>query len=194
MANAPHSNRPLPGWLALAIMIGTAALAIYWDHTYSGPYRWLAELQLKWFGQYEKTITFLLAIMILLAPFGALLGAYKLVTRGRRRAVAATLGQAADTSTPPPPQPSTWASQRDVLDRYFVPIGITLFGAVLLFLGVQKWHVARNAGEMIHAEARDFETGSLPGPWVKVTGQPLLEQVLSTDSSRANAKHYIPLV
>ena len=84
MADAPHSNRPLPGWLALAIMIGTAVLAIYWDHTYSGPYRWLAELQLRWLGQYWKTMTFLLAVMILLAPFGALLGVYKLVTRGRR--------------------------------------------------------------------------------------------------------------
>ena len=174
-------------------MIGTVALAIYWDHTYSGPYRWLAELQLRWIGQYEKTITFLLAVMILLAPFGALFGVYRLVTRGRKGTAPTTPEQPASPTLPP--QPPTPSSPRlDVFNRYFMPICIALFGTVMLFLGVQKWHLARNAGEIIHAEARDFEAGNLPGPWVKVTGQPLIEQVLTTDSSQSSQKHYIPLV
>ena len=61
-------NRLLGG----ALMVGVMALTFYFMITYTGPFQWLAELQLKWWGSYEETITFLLTFILTALPAGAL--------------------------------------------------------------------------------------------------------------------------
>jgi hypothetical protein len=49
-----------------------AAYAGYAWYSYSGPFKWLAELQLKWFGEYEIQLTFLLTLVLMILPAGLL--------------------------------------------------------------------------------------------------------------------------
>src|SRR5579864_539006 len=65
----------------IAVAVGMLGASFYWMFTYSGPYRYLAELQLKWFHQYVPKLT-LLAIM---AGLLALLALAKAVLRGAER-------------------------------------------------------------------------------------------------------------
>ena len=53
--------RAFPSLLILAVLA-------YWWYTYSGPYRWLAELQLHFFGSFDIVITLLATVALLLAP------------------------------------------------------------------------------------------------------------------------------
>jgi hypothetical protein len=48
--------------LETVIALGSVALAFYWMWTYSGLFRWLAELQLGWFGMYETKVTLVLSM------------------------------------------------------------------------------------------------------------------------------------
>ena len=50
------------------LMCICGALAGYWWWSYSGPFRWIAERQLQWFGSYEESITFVLTAAIAFAP------------------------------------------------------------------------------------------------------------------------------
>src|SRR5258708_38824586 len=75
----------------LVLALGAASLGItfYWMLTYSGPYRSLAELQLKWIGSYERNLTFLLVLSGLILGLFGTATTIKLLFRGAERPVAA---------------------------------------------------------------------------------------------------------
>src|SRR5881392_3763159 len=60
----PQGLTPI-GWAGLIAMMG---LTFYFMFTYTGPFEWLAELQLKWFGWYSEKLTFVGTMFILLVP------------------------------------------------------------------------------------------------------------------------------
>jgi hypothetical protein len=74
------------------VPVGLAILGVcfYWDFTYSGPYRYLAEWQLKWFGFYSPKLTMLLIFSGLLVGLLAIASAIKLVFRGAERPISET--------------------------------------------------------------------------------------------------------
>ena len=80
----PVKNQNNKAGLTLAAAM--VALTLYWTFTYSGPYRYLAELQLKWFGVYYSEAT---AIVIILGLLGIALG-IKFLFRGAERLVPGT--------------------------------------------------------------------------------------------------------
>lgn len=65
----PSSRSPtgntVVGTLPSLIILG---LGLYWWYTFSGPYRWLADLQISIFGSYGVFITGILACLLLLFP------------------------------------------------------------------------------------------------------------------------------
>lgn len=139
---APKNSRLAA--IAVAVMVG---FTLYWAFTYSGPYRYLAELQIKWFGYYVPKLT---AIVIIL---GVLLiaGAIKVVLRGAERPVpgpANAPDEGSSVKTAAVPQP--WL--RYV--RYCAPLIIVGFGGWMYFNGTQ-------AGSLQQLKAADFESGRL---------------------------------
>jgi hypothetical protein len=68
--------------------------ALYAWYSYSGPFKWLAELQLRWLGQYEIQLTFLFTLVVLVLPAG-LLGP-KAFKRWYWRGLAETLNPVVD--------------------------------------------------------------------------------------------------
>jgi hypothetical protein len=57
-----NTNKP-PDKMAIAVSIVGLCLAFYWMFTYSGPYRYLAEWQQKWFGWYVPKLTLLVIVL-----------------------------------------------------------------------------------------------------------------------------------
>ena len=136
------------GKVATVFGLASVALTLYWAFTYSGPYRYLAELQLKWFGVYYQEIT---AIVIILGFLG-IAAAIKLVFRGAERpvpgapAAIAASPAAAATNTPQ----GAWVQYL----RYaslLVPFG----------LGAWAYYNGTHAGSLQQLDAVDFESGKL---------------------------------
>ena len=130
--------------VAVAAMVG---ITLYWTFTYSGPYRYLAELQVRWFGYYVPKLTAMVIILGLLLIGGAI----KLVLRGAERPVpgpanvpvaAAPINNAA--------VPQTWLQYV----RCAAPLIVVGIGGWMYFNGTQ-------AGRLQQLTAVDFESGKL---------------------------------
>ena len=139
---APRNSRLAA--IVVAVMVG---ITLYWTFTYSGPYRYLAELQIKWFGYYVPKLT---AIVIILG-FLLIAGAIKVVLRGAERTVpgpANAPDEGSNVKAAAVPQP--WL--RYV--RYCAPLIVVGFGGWMYFNGTQ-------AGSLQQLTAADFESGRL---------------------------------
>lgn len=142
-----NAETPKNTKLAAAAMIPLAGITLYWAFTYSGPYRYLAELQLKWMGSYAPELT----IIVILLGFLLIAAAIKVALKGAERPVP---GPANASMAPVPaknvPIPQPWL--RYV--RYAVPLIVAGFGAWMYFNGTQ-------AGSLQQLTALDFESGKL---------------------------------
>jgi len=148
-------------WFAL---LGLAILGIplYWGFTYSGPYRYLAELELKCFGFYEAKLTAFLVMLGLLFGLLGIAVIVKLLFRGAERPASETqpspLGRPtmapAATPTPAVRVVEGWlrACQRAAL--YAAPLLVFGVGAYFYYAGTQE-------GDLQQLNAVDFETGKV---------------------------------
>lgn len=130
--------------LAVAAMVG---VTLYWTFTYSGPYRYLAELQLKWMGSYVPKLT----AMVIILSFLLIVGVIKVVFRGAERPVPGPAN--APVAVVPANNaavPQGWL--RYV--RYTAPLIVVGFGGWMYFNGTQ-------AGNLQQLTAVDFESGKL---------------------------------
>ena len=130
--------------VAVAAMVG---LTLYWTFTYSGPYRYLAELQLKWLGSYVPKLT----AMVIILGFLLIAGAIKVVLRGAERPVPGPANApvaAVPASNAAVPQ--SWLQYV----RYTAPLIVVGFGGWMYFNGTQ-------AGNLQQLAAVDFESGKL---------------------------------
>ena len=57
--------------LAVVGVFALLGLSFYFMFTYTGPFQWLAELQLKWMDSYSEKLTLILTMVVLLVPAGA---------------------------------------------------------------------------------------------------------------------------
>src|SRR5215469_3194365 len=117
-------------FVTAAVMV-MAGITLYWAFTYSGPYRYLAELQIKWFGSYVPKLT---AIAIILGFLG-LAGAIKLILRGAERPVP-DLPQATAKVVPSAPRtqvPQPWFQYI----RFIAPLVVVGFGGWAYLNGTQ---------------------------------------------------------
>lgn len=138
----PKNNK-----VAAVAVVASVGITLYWAFTYSGPYRYLAELQLKWMGYYVPKLT----VMVIILGFLAIAGLIKLVLRGAERPVPGPAN--APAATVPANNaavPQTW--QQYV--RYTAPLVVVGFGGWMYFNGTQ-------AGSLQQLTAVDFESGKL---------------------------------
>lgn len=147
----------------LVLVLGAASVGItfYWMFTYSGPYRTLAELQLKWIGSYERNLTCLLVLSGLILGLLGTATTIKLLFRGAERPVPgmptapnATPGIAPAAIPAPAFQVAQW--QRNV--RYAVLYAAPL---VLLGMGAYTYYNGTHAGSLRQLSAADFQSGKL---------------------------------
>jgi hypothetical protein len=147
-------------WIGLA---GLAILGItfYWMFTYTGPYRYLAEWQLKWIGSYDRNVTCLLVLSGLI--FGSLFGLLGLVVttkflfHGAEGLVPAM--PIAPVAIPDPAIPALqmvdrW--RRNVLYGALYGIPIVLFG-----IGAYVYYNGTHEGNLRQLTAADFQSGKL---------------------------------
>jgi hypothetical protein len=149
----------------LALVLGAASLGItfYWMFTYSGPYRTLAELQLKWIGSYEPKLTFLLVLSGLILGLLGTATTIKLLFRGAERpvpgmptALMATPG-IAPAAIPAPAIQVVARWQQNVRYAVLYAAPLVLFG-----LGAYTFYNGTHAGTLRQLSAADFQGGKLP--------------------------------
>lgn len=130
--------------VAVAAMVG---ITLYWTFTYSGPYRYLAELQVKWLGYYVPKLT----AMVIILGFLSIAGAIKVVLRGAERPVPGPAN--APVAAVPANNaavPQAWLQYV----RYAAPLIVVGFGGWMYFNGTQ-------AGNLQQLTAVDFQSGKV---------------------------------
>lgn len=144
--------------LALWSTFALGGLSFYWCITYTGPFRYLAELQLKWFGSYSPKLT-LMVVMLGLIGIAALI---KRLFQQPELPVARPLSG-----------PSTPANTPNIVNTMnAAPAGFpwqqyTWLIAPLVFLGVGTWAYLNGiqAGDLRQLTASDFQNG---GPSARI--------------------------
>ncbi len=128
--------------VAVAAMVG---ITLYWTFTYSGPYRYLAELQLKWMGYYVPKLT----AMVIILGFLAIAGVIKVILRGAERPVPGPAnGPVAAVPVTNTAVPQPWLQYV----RYAAPLIVVGIGGWMYFNGTQ-------AGGLQQLTAVDFGSG-----------------------------------
>src|SRR5438045_1508832 len=77
---AKPTHSPMDKELSRPALVGTIALialSFYFMFTYSGPFQWLTELQLRRMNSYNEKLTLILTMFALILPAGAI---WKIVT------------------------------------------------------------------------------------------------------------------
>jgi hypothetical protein len=140
----PANKKNNKAGMALAlVMVG---VTLYWCFTYSGPYRYLAELQLKWFRVYYPELT---GMIIILGLLGVVL-AIKLLFRGAERAVPGAPTAAANFSA------TNTAVQEPWLRYVRYAFLLVPFG-----LGGWMYYNGTHTGGLQQLNAADFQSGQL---------------------------------
>ncbi len=129
--------------VAVAAMVG---ITLYWTFTYSGPYRYLAELQLKWMGYYVPKLT----AMVIILGFLAIAGVIKVILRGAEMPVPGANGPVAAVPVTNKAVPQPWLQYV----RYAAPLIVVGIGGWMYFNGTQ-------AGGLQQLTAIDFGSGKL---------------------------------
>jgi hypothetical protein len=185
--HTPSLLRKLVGG-AMLLLVG--CLSVFFAWTYSGPYRWLAELQLRWMGSYEVQLTFIFSLVLTGAPFVLVMVIWN-------KAARAAIGSAdgGETAQPAPSQPASDVAVRQFIGRY--GFALTLGAVALAFAGMSAydfWRVA-GASRMIEFSVGQLEQGgSAPGLWLALRGRKLLDEAQRIEDSYSSIKDYIPVV
>jgi hypothetical protein len=141
-------------WPEAVALVAWMAASLYWTITYTGPYRWLSEWQMRHFGHYLQIVSMGVP---LLAGWGA--------TALAMRALLPARLHAGDAQ----------ASTRELVERFSGMLGAKAGAAAifLLFAGLAL-HVRNEAagyGPLHRVRAEEMASASAPH-WVEVTGWP----------------------
>src|SRR6266566_8783614 len=150
---APAKNQGLTpiGWAGLIAML---ALTFYFMFTYTGPFKWLAELQLKWIGSYSEKLTFIVTMFVVLIPLAI---AWKFVLVAVKRLGP---GSAATSSEMGAPVDATAAAKPKIEAGFG---GFLVFlGVIVLGIGAFMYYRGATAGELMRVSAKELEEGRKP--------------------------------
>jgi hypothetical protein len=174
------SPRPSPiRWLNVLILLIGLAGTPYFAWTYSGPYRWLAELQMWLLGSFQVVLTFALTFILLVVP------AAKVLRRWGPR------------PTAPAEEPVAVAgsdSSTRATGPFLIWVQVITAGAVFTFLAIRDHKPVQPGATPTRVSCAELEANGPPeSGWLEVEGIPLLD-------ARVEAQHnygeyvYVPLV
>src|SRR6266851_4556326 len=180
--------------LLLALGVASLGITFYWMFTYSGPYRTLAELQLKWIGSYERNLTFLLVLSGLILGLLGTATTIKLLFRGAERPVpgmptapVATPG-IAPAAIPVPAIQVVAQWQRNVRYAVLCAAPLVLFG-----MGAYSYYNGTHAGSLRQLSAADFQSGKLQSHIVYADVRGIADKRLEGDVKFAFEKNGTPM-
>jgi hypothetical protein len=153
-----------------------AVPTVYWAATYSGPYRWIAEMQLRWMGMYEGGITFVLALFLVLVP---LLGVRFLV---KKLAFSKQREEGAD--------PGWWQQ----VSKYFADLMLVLIGVIFVGVGAFLYFRVMGEAQATAVDVADLEGGKRAGKlWLEVSGRLLFDDAGAVEKNHVTT-YYAPVV
>ena len=184
MAGVKNTGRKLrpEGFVLLALGGGLTA---YWGWTYTGIYRWIAELQLRMMHEYEVQITFILTLFIVLGPLFFVSEVIRRFNLARKGQDAGNFG--ATTTADDRPSPLMMALTTGGI------IGVVGLGFAAV--GGYQYHQGMTAGNIAHVDVSAYESGHAPAAlYVSVTGQSIRDATEGLKDDNTGTKYYIPLV
>lgn len=168
---------PLP--IQSGIGVPLFALAAFWWYTYSGPYRWLADWQIREQGTFYPTYTFVAVFLIplVLAAILIQVGCWLAGVRFDAEKTEASIEQW-----------KTWHQ-----DRQYRIMALAV-GSVVLALGGYSLYVGTNAGPRTSLSVAALENGSMPpSRWLALSGTLRKEDQVSW-KVKNKVEIYVPLV
>jgi hypothetical protein len=170
---------PIP--LQFAISIPPLVLTAWWWFTYSGPYRWLAEWQIRKWGMFYQAMTFLVVagvpvvLAALLIHLGCWLTGFHFDPQRTQESAERW---------------RTWHAER----RY--RIGLLCVGLVVVVLGGHGYYVGKTAGALSRMNVAELEKDLPPSSgWLELRGNLLHDRAAHwkiEDKNRTEV--YVPLV
>lgn len=177
----------------LSLLLPPALLACYWSFTYTGLYRWLAEIQIEWLGGYMPAVTFVytmlltqfLGIMALGVLALAMLALDVILVRcfGFSLTPLRKTSSRAESSVDHQ-ETTSMLSYMQALGPAIVLIGVGLFICV----------PALTVGEITNIDVAAIESGAKPKSRNVVLHGRLLLDVARSHGESANAHVFAPLV
>ena len=156
--------------------VGLVAV-IYWACSYTGPYRWLAELSLRAFGSYSPKLVFLSTLLTFLLPSVVL----RRLDNARSPAAAAKYARFV-------------ATQNALQTRIQGGLILVMVGAILLFINGRDLLAANAGTTLIRTSCASIEAGTRPAStWLSIQGTTLPDAAVTTRESYHNHR-YVPLV
>lgn len=144
-----NSNKPTSKTALVTTLVGLG-FAFYWMFTYSGPYRYLSELQIKLFGWYAPKITMLLIVM----GFVGIGAVVKLVFQGAERPAPTMPQSAAAPGAALGTAPASPARINLLLASPYARVWVVL---IPIAMGAYFYFNATRAGALQQLQAADFE-------------------------------------
>lgn len=177
--NQSSARTSLIRWANGAVLLIALVAAAYFAWSYSGPYRWLAELQMRLWGSFQAVLTFLLTLILLFAPPLKVLQRWG--PRPTHSAEEPVAVAAADSTTQP-------------TGSFLVWLQVLIAGAVLAFLGIRDRQTLQPGATASRVSCAELEANGPPeSGWLEVDGIPLRD-------AKVEAQHnygeyvYVPLV
>jgi hypothetical protein len=197
---AVNANQPKDK-LAVGVSVVGVGLALYWMFTYSGPYRYLAEWQQKWFGWYVPKLTVLVIVM----GFVGIAAVVKVMFRGAEQP-APTLPQGSASTVSGigiALRPNSGAGNGWLVSPY----ARLWFLVIPLVMGGYFYFNAAQAGELQQLSVQDFDGGQVKSRilYAEVRGRlsrkymmkdtymyiPMLEPVVSGTPASSRPAHVL---
>ena len=182
--NVPPAAPKPQAAAAVAAIFGLVALSFYFMFTYTGPFQWLAELQLKWLEMYSEKLTLILTMLVLMLPAIAILQLLKVSVKtlglgsGSNSASTAVVGAS-----------GTKAPQRAIPQWVVFPF----LGLISLAIGGYMYWRGASAGPLTEVSLKDLEDGKKPtSSYLSLEGVPLWKATVSFGET--SKKCYVPLV
>jgi hypothetical protein len=164
----------------MLVVFGVELLWVFYGaFTYSGIYRWLAELSLSVFGSYEVRITFLLALVLLLVPTRILF--VRFFPSADAQVSSEELARKTEQANGRLARVQRWGT-------------LGLLGAGAIVLGIRGYLAAEAGATLERTSSARIEAGEEPqSTWLSIEGTPLSDAPVETKESHSQYL-YVPLV
>jgi hypothetical protein len=150
----PVLKRPRNSKLVALVTLALVGVTFYWMFTYTGPYRYFAELQIQWFGSYAPKITYTIVFSGLFLVTASIAAIQAFLLKGAEMPVPGM-----PTATPVAPVAANDTRQLTLeLVRYFA---LLLACFVIFAMGAYSYYKGAHAGSLRQLSAADFQSGKL---------------------------------
>jgi hypothetical protein len=167
--------RRVPAVLRFALLAPALGFPIYWGFTYTGPYRWLAEWQLKTWDSYEVLLSGLCPMMVLLFGAGLLIHA------------AAGFFPEKDGS-------ETASAVTDYIEQHPYPIAFGLVAVGCLLIGGWLLADSYRIGDLTPTKVKTLESGAEPSSrFVDLKGGRFRDAEVLGVQEDTTEKFFVPL-